>query len=318
MLRVGIVVYDGVTLLDVSGPAEVFDRAGGYRVELLSPDGGEVTASNGLRLAGTRVMDDPFTLDVLVVAGYEHLPHHELPAPLLEAVARFVPLAGRVASVCTGAFVLAALGLLDGRRATTHWRQADELAQLHPRVRVEADVLHIADGPVWTSAGITAGVDLALSMVEADLGADRAREVARELVVFLHRSGGQAQFSTSLRTPVTTHAPLRAVMEQVQADPAAPLDVEQMAAAASLSSRQLTRLFRQELDTTPARWLEQVRLDHAKQLLLEGRSVTESARLSGFGSDETLRRVFWRLLHTTPSEYREHFRTAGTGSIAPE
>lgn len=310
MLGVGIVVYDGVTLLDVSGPAEVFDRAGGYRVELLSPDGGEVRGSNGLRLAGTRAMHEPFALDVLVVAGYEHLPHRELPTPLLEAVARFVPLAERVASVCTGAFVLAALGLLDGRRATTHWRQADELAQLHPRVRVEAYVLHIADGPVWTSAGITAGVDLALSMVEEDLGAERAREVARELVVFLHRSGGQAQFSTALRTPVTTHERLRAVMDLVQADPAAPHGVESMARTASVSSRQLTRLFQRELGTTPARWLEQVRLDHAKQLLLDGHSVTDSAQLSGFGSDETLRRAFWRHLHTTPSEYREHFATS--------
>ncbi|MFZ2259827.1 MAG: helix-turn-helix domain-containing protein, partial [Luteococcus japonicus] len=158
--------------------------------------------------------------------------------------------------------------------------------------------------------GITAGVDLALSMVEEDLGAERAREVARELVVFLHRSGGQAQFSTALRTPVTTHERLRAVMDLVQADPAAPHGVESMARTASVSSRQRTRLFQRELGTTPARWLEQVRLDHAKQLLLDGHSVTDSAQLSGFGSDETLRRAFWRHLHTTPSEYREHFATS--------
>lgn len=256
MFCVGIVIFDGFTMLDATGPAEVFDRAGGYRVTLLSPDGGQVRASNGLQLTGSKAMTEAFDLDTLMVSGHEYLPHHDLPPRLLESVARFVPRARRVASVRTGAFVLAALGLLDGRRATTHWRQADELAQLHPRVRVEADVLRIADGPVWTSAGITAGVDLALSMVEEDLGAERAREVARELVVFLHRSGGQAQFSTALRTPVTTHERLRAVMDLVQADPAAPHGVESKARTASVSSRQLTRLFQRELGTTPSEYRE--------------------------------------------------------------
>jgi transcriptional regulator GlxA family with amidase domain len=214
-----------------------------------------------------------------------------------------------VASVCTGAFVLAEAGLLDGRRATTHWRRAADLARRFPRVRVEPDAIHVRDGRYVTSAGISAGIDLALALVEDDHGAGVAREVARELVVFLQRPGGQSQFSTALATPPARGDLLRTLVAAVLADPAADHSLPAMAAAAAVSPRHLARLFRAELGTTPARWVERVRLDRAQQLLLDGHSVTSAAELSGLGSDETLRRAFARHLGTTPTHYRRRFAT---------
>ncbi|WP_316525587.1 GlxA family transcriptional regulator [Kitasatospora brasiliensis] len=202
--------------------------------------------------------------------------------------------ARRVASVCSGAFVLAALGQLDGHRATTHWRHAPALARRHPLVRVEPDALHIQDGRYHTSAGISAGIDLALALVEQDYGAEAARAIARELVVFMQRPGGQSQFSTALATPPARSEVLRALTDAVLADPAADHALPTMAASAAVSTRHLTRLFQAELHTTPARWVERVRLDRARQLLLDGHSVTAAARHSGLGSDETLRHAFAR------------------------
>ncbi|MFD1211387.1 GlxA family transcriptional regulator, partial [Arthrobacter sp. GCM10027362] len=248
-------------------------------------------------------------LDTVEVAVAERLTG---PAPddeLLGTVGTLAERAGRVASVCTGAFVLAELGLLDGRRATTHWRHAGTLARRYPRVHVEPDVIHVRDGRYITSAGITAGIDLALSLVEDDHGADAARTIARELVVFMQRPGGQSQFSTALETPPARSSLLRALTAAVHADPAAGHTLSTMAAAAAFSPRHLTRLFQAELNTTPARWVERVRLDRARQLLLEGHSITAAARHSGFGSDETLRRAFARHLGTTPTEYRNRFTT---------
>jgi len=228
---------------------------------------------------------------------------------LLAAAALLAGRAQRVASVCSGAFVLAELGLLDGRRATTHWRHAETFARRYPRVKVEPDALHIRDGRYLTSAGISAGIDLALALVEDDHGADAAREAARELVVFMQRPGGQSQFSTALQTPPARGDLLGRLIASVLADPAADHSLPAMAASAAVSTRHLTRLFQTELNTTPARWVERVRLDRAQQLLLDGHSVTVAARRSGLGSDETLRRAFARHLATTPTEYRRRFAT---------
>lgn len=317
--RVAFVVFDGVTMLDVTGPSEVLHQAGRlappYELLLVSPRGGTVTTSPGIALTGTVPAAEAGPLHTLVVAGGDRLAQQPVERELLDAVGALAERAERVASVCTGAFVLAELGLLDGRRATTHWRHAGTLARRHPRVRVEPDALHVRDGRFVTSAGISAGIDLTLALVEEDHGADVARDVARELVVFMQRPGGQSQFATAPATPPAHSALLRALVADVLADPAADHGMDAMAARAAVSPRHLTRLFHAELGTTPARWLERVRLDRAQQLLIEGHSVTGAARASGLGSDETLRRVFARHLGTTPTEFRNRFTTtAGAGA----
>ncbi|MFG1816141.1 GlxA family transcriptional regulator [Kribbella sp. NPDC049174] len=312
--RVALVVYDDVTLLDVSGPLEVLHQANRdgrlYAPVLVSPHGGEVTTSSGPTLAGTVAAADAGPFDTVLVAGADHLVER-VPDELLAAVGGLADRAERVASVCTGAFVLATLGVLDGRRATTHWRHAQALARRYPAVEVEPDALHIKDGKYVTSAGISAGIDLTLALVETDHGADVAREIARELVVFMQRPGGQSQFSTAMATPPVRTDPLRAVTATVVADPAADHSLSALAAYAALSPRHLTRLFQSELHTTPGRWVERVRLDRAQQLLLDGHSITTAARLSGLGSDETLRRAFARHLNTTPTNYLRRFRATG-------
>jgi len=304
MTRVGILVFDGMTLLDLSGPAEVLSRAPGYEITLFSPTGGTVTAGNGLQVTGC-VPPVSSGLDTVIITGADALPDGWDPA-LLHACSTLAQGARRVASICTGAFLLAELGLLDGRRATTHWRNARDLARRYPRVRVEADTLHIHDGKYLTSAGITAGIDLALSLVEEDHGAAEARHIAQDMVVFMHRPGGQSQFADAAST-VVDHPILRSVVESVHADPTGAHTVTSLAESAAVSSRHLGRLFRDELGTTPAQWLEQFRLSTAQQLILDGHTITAAARNSGFGSDETLRRAFERRLHVTPTEYRARF-----------
>ncbi|MFJ9930643.1 GlxA family transcriptional regulator [Streptomyces misionensis] len=319
--RIAFLVFDGVTLLDVSGPLEVLHQAARlghpYDCTLVSPDGGDVTTSSGPVLAATTAAADAGPFDTLVIAGADHLAEAGPRPELLAAAGALAPRAARVASVCTGAFVLAALGLLDDRRATTHWRHARTLARRHPRVRVEPDALHVHDGRYLTSAGISAGIDLTLALVEDDHGPDAARAVARELVVFMQRPGGQSQFSTALATPTARGGLLRTLTAAVLADPAADHSLPAMAASAAVSTRHLTRLFRTELHTTPARWVERVRLDRAQQLLLDGHSITAAARYSGLGSDETLRRAFARHLGTTPTEYRRRFATTGEQAPRP-
>ncbi|MEU9607421.1 DJ-1/PfpI family protein [Streptomyces sp. NPDC048057] len=313
--RVTILVFDGVTMLDVTGPGEVLHQAGrigarhAYDVVLVSPGGGEVTTSSGLTLTGAMPAADADPVGTLVIAGGDRLAERPVEDELLAAADALAGRATRVASVCTGAFVLAALGLLDGRRATTHWRHVETLARRHPRVRVEPDALHVRDGRYLTSAGISAGIDLTLALVEDDHGADTAREIARELVVFMQRPGGQSQFSTAVTTPPPRSHVLRPLIAAVVADPAGEHTLPAMARAAAVSPRHLTRLFRNELHTTPARWVERARLDHARRLLLDGHGVTSAAHHSGLGSDETLRRAFARHLGTTPSEYRRRFAT---------
>ncbi|MFE9707939.1 GlxA family transcriptional regulator [Streptomyces sp. NPDC005930] len=315
--RVGFVVFDGVTMLDVSGPAEVLHQAGRlghpYELILISAHGGEVTTSTGMPLSGTVTAAEAGRIDTVLVAGGDCLAEQPVDAELLATVRAVATRATRVASVCTGAFALAGLGLLDGRRAATHWRHAGALARRHPRVRVEPDAIHVRDGRYITSAGVSAGIDLTLALVEDDHGADAARRIARELVVFLQRPGGQSQFSTAA-TPPARNDLLRVLVDSVLADPAADHGLPAMARAAAVSPRHLTRLFHTEWGTTPARWVERVRLDRAQQLLLDGHSVTSAARHSGFGSDETLRRAFDRHLGITPTAYRHRFASTGPWS----
>ena len=288
--RVGLLIFPEVTLLDVAGPSDVLREANrygaNYEVITYSLDGRPARSSAGITLSAHAAADH--------LAGA----------------------AERTASVCTGAFLLAATGRLDGRRATTHWRHAALLARRHPRVRVAPDALFVTDGPIATSAGITAGIDLLLALVEQDHGPDLAREVARALVVFMQRPGGQSQFSVPARTP-TPHRPiLRRVLDTVAADPAGEYSVPALAAAAGTSARHLNRLFRQELGTTPARYVELVRLEAAQALLDAGHTVTSAAARSGFGSDETLRRAFVHHLGIPPTTYRQRFASTAAGTEA--
>ncbi|GIJ43616.1 AraC family transcriptional regulator [Virgisporangium aliadipatigenens] len=302
----GIVAYDGMTLLDMAGPVEVLSEAGHYDVTLFSPSGGPVRTSSGVRVA----VDSPVPqrgFDTLLVPGGDGPPVRD-PA-LVRVVRDLAPTCGRIASICTGSFLLAEAGLLDGRAATTHWKYAELLRRGYPAVTVEPDAIFVRAGTVFTSAGVSAGIDLALALVEDDHGAAVAREVARSLVVFMRRPGGQSQFSARLELPTVPAGPLRLVLDAVAGDPAGPHTVASLARLARVSPRHLARLFRQETGLTPSQFVEVSRVEAAARLLLAGASVTGAARGSGFGSDETLRRAFVRRVGLTPGAYRARFAT---------
>lgn len=304
---IGILSFDGVTLLDVSGPAEVFARAGGYRIHLLSPAGGTVTTSAGVSLTETLPIAEAGGLDTVLIAGANDTDYVSRLRPYLPEISRLVESARRVASVCTGAFVLAELGLLDGRVATTHWRETAQLGQRFPEVTVEPDAIFIRDGKYVSSAGISTGIDMSLSLVEEDRGLDVAAEVARDMVI-TPRHGAERQAPDRPKVPTINHDPLRRAISQVVDDPRGRHTVTSMATAAQVSQRHLSRLVKESTGLTPARWIERVRLDVACRVLLVGESVTEAAFVSGLGSDENLRRAFRRHLGTTPSAYRERYR----------
>ena len=252
-------------------------------------------------------------VDTVLVAGGDGLIGRPIDPALVDALKTIPDRTRRLSSICTGAFILAKAGLLNGRRATTHWRHAGLLARAFPEVIVEPDAIFVRDGQVVTSAGVSAGIDLALALVEEDYGAELVRDVARSLVVYLKRAGGQSQFSALVEAAPPPQSPLRAVTDAIAEDPAADHNVKALAAKASLSTRQLTRLFKSELATTPARYVEMVRTDAARAALDAGRSVTDAAHLAGFGSAETLRRVFVTNFGVTPTAYRDRFRTTSRG-----
>ena len=307
------VVFDGMKLLDVAGPAEVFAEANrfgaSYQVVMVSVDGQDVVTSVGTRLAVSASIGSVTKADTAVVSGGDVLVGRPIDPQLVAAIADLRPRTRRMASICTGSFILAQAGLLDGRRATTHWRHAGLLSRAYPRIDVEPDAIFVRDGDIYTSAGVSAGIDLALALVEDDYGADLVRDVARSLVVYLKRAGGQSQFSALVETPPPQRSQLRVVTDAVGADPAANHTVKSLAAHASVSTRQLTRLFQSELGTTPARYVEMIRIDAARSALDAGRSVAEAARVAGFGSAETLRRVFVTQLGISPKAYRDRFKS---------
>jgi transcriptional regulator GlxA family with amidase domain len=320
--QVAILVYPGVQSLDVTGPLEVFAGAAqlielaartepGYEIRIVSADGAPLRCSSGLTLIpDLRLSDAPTELDTLIVAGGSG--HREAAADntILEWIKRTASRSRRTASVCTGAFLLARAGLLDGRRATTHWASADELARLHPQVHVDAEPIFLRDGPIWTSAGVSSGMDLALALVEEDLDREAALTIARHLVLFLRRPGNQSQFSATLAAQQPEREPLREVQRRVIEDIAAPHTVEAMAAAANMSARHFARAFRAETGLTPARYVERVRLEAARRRLEEtAEPVAALAASCGFGTAETMRRSFLRALGVGPAEYRRRFRS---------
>jgi transcriptional regulator GlxA family with amidase domain len=322
--RIGILVYPGVQSLDVTGPLEVFHGAAqlvarsgrddeGYEVAIVGRSTRPVTTSSGLRIAAdTTLPRCELPLDTLIVPGGSGRKRAEVDTELVGWLREAAASARRTASVCTGAFLLARAGLLEGRRVTTHWASAGELAREHPGVRVDAEPIFVRDGTVWTSAGVTAGMDLALAMVEEDLDRAAALTIARHLVLFLRRPGGQRQFSATLAAQQPEREPLREVQRAVVEDLAGDHTVAAMAARAHMSERHFARAFHAETGLTPARFVEAVRVEAARRRLEESAElVTAIAAACGFGTTETMRRSFVRSLGVGPAEYRSRFRGAG-------
>ena len=304
-----IVVFDGVQSLDVTGPLEVFANAGAaYGVTTASLDGRPVTTSSGLTIVpGTSLRDPGRHLDLLIVPGGEGARRRD--QALVRWIAGHARDAARVASVCTGTFLLAEAGLLRGRRVTTHWAYCAELAADYPDLTVDPDPIFITSGNVATSAGVTAGIDLALALVEEDLGRAVALAIARHLVVFLRRPGSQSQFSAQLSAQVADRAPLRDVQQWIAEHPAADLSVDTLAGRASLSPRQFARAFAAETGMPPGRYVDRARLEAARRRLEDTPSgVEETARACGYGTPEAMRRAFVRALGVSPAEYRRRFR----------
>lgn len=313
--RIGILVFDGVKLLDLAGPAEVFTEATdgevGYDVVFVSPDGSDARTSVGARVSAQFSADRAGRFDTVVIPGSDVTPVEFVTPEVVRAAETLARGARRLVSVCSGAFVLAELGVLDGRRATTHWKHTDELARRYPAVKVDPDSIWVRDDHVYSSAGVAAGVDLALALVEEDLGADTARLVAQTLLVYMQRAGGQSQFSAHLRGPSPRSTVVRAVVDLISADPSQSYSVEELARHANVSPRSLTRMFRAELEASPAEYLAFVRFGFARDKLDAGSSVTDAAMDSGYGSAESMRRAFIDRLGISPREYRQRFGTTG-------
>lgn len=311
--RVVLFAAHGVQALDVTGPAAVFAAANearpdaDYAVEVVSPDGGLVEASSGVSLGARSIAETPSAgVDTLLVAGHERAGTRKLVARrdakawVEEAAAG----ARRWGSVCSGAFPLAAWGLLAGRRAATHWAGAAELAERFPETKVDTDALYVVDGPVWTSAGVTAGIDMALAMVEADFGADLAAEIARRLVVYLRRPGGQSQFSEPLKTQCAGARSYGELIAWVKANLAGDLSVESLAARAGQSPRTFQRRFAEQTGRTPAAFVEDLRLERAKALIACDAPLQAVAGEIGYSSASQLTTAFRRRFGVAPSIWK--------------
>lgn len=315
-------VFPQFQMLDAMGPVEVFtaatrlavtggSRRPGYRVEIVAPKAGPVASSNGLAVVAEHGIGEVRgDLDTLIVAGGFGTRACAEDRDVISWVRRTAARSRRVASVCTGALLLAEAGLLDGKRATTHWAFAAELASRYPKIDVEADPIYLRDGRFYTSAGVTSGMDLALALVEEDLGREIALAAARWLVMFLKRPGGQAQFSTQLAAQAAAREPLRDlqwwVLEHLDED----LSVDALAARAGMSPRNFARTFAREVGITPARYVERARVEAARRRLEEsGAGIEDIADACGFGTAETMRRAFLRNVRVPPADYRDRFRT---------
>jgi transcriptional regulator GlxA family with amidase domain len=314
MRRVVIVAFPGVQTLDVTGPAEVFRAASlihppGYRVTVAATQTGPLATSTVSLVPDARLDQCDGRIDTLIVAGGMGARRAEEHPWLVEWIADAATRSRRVASVCTGAFLLARAGLLDGRRATTHWASCADLAARYPAVTVEPDPIFVRDGDVATSAGVTAGMDLALALVEEDVGRDVALEAARWLVVFLQRPGGQAQFSAQLAAQTADRAPLRELQAWIPDHLDEDLSVPALARRACMSERNFARAFRRETGRTPGAYVEAARVERARIALETGALPVEAiAGQAGFGTVETMRRAFRRQVGVSPIEYRTRFR----------
>lgn len=312
--RIVILAFPGALLLDIAGPAQVFWSAGGYEIVTASLAGGLVLTDTGITL-DTRPCAEAGVIDTLIIPGGTTTLDELHNAALLDWIRQTSACARRTASVCMGAFLLAAAGLLQGRRAATHWRYCDALRAQFPGVIVEDEPIFVRDGDVWSSAGVSAGIDLALALVEEDLGHAAALEVAQRLVVFLKRPGGQRQFSRALATQSADPAGRFAVLHGWISDNlSADLRVEALAERAGMSPRSFARLYAAHTGETPARAVEALRLEAAQRMLTEqpGVNIASIAQRCGFGDDERMRRAFIRAVGVPPTDYRERFGGRGT------
>ncbi len=317
-----MVCFPDVQLLDVFGPLEVLAAAGdaereagcgpGYALELVGPSVGPVVGSSRLTVMADRDWSDrPEDIDTLIVAGGTGTVAAAQDPALLEYVRWVAPRARRICSVCTGALILARAGLLVGRRVTTHWAYAEALAAAFPDMAVDPDPIYLRDGKVWTSAGVTAGMDLALALVEEDSSRDLALRVSRRMVFFMKRPGGQSQFSAQLSGQIAERDPLRELQAEIVEHPSVDHSTAAMAARVGMSPRHFARVFREEVGQPPARFVECVRVEAARRALEESaHSVDEIAGSVGFGTAETMRRAFLRQMNVGPAAYRERFRSA--------
>lgn len=313
MPRIAFVVFEGFQTMSIAA-LSVFEYANVtrgrpiYDIRTVSEHGGLVRSSTGLAVDSERF--DRATFDTVIIGGGASILEHA-PSGLLALLRRVARRARRVASICTGAFILAEAGLLDGRRATTHWLYARDLATRFPRVEVDADRIYLVDGKVWTSAGMTAGIDLALAMAEADLGAEDARAIAQKLVVYHRRAGGQSQHSALLELAPKSDA-VQSALVYAKQHLKAELSVERLARVASLSPRQFSRVFRAETGETPAKAVEQLRLESARWMLEQtSSSIEEVAQESGFADLRRMRSSFLRVFGQPPQVIRRQARAAG-------
>jgi transcriptional regulator GlxA family with amidase domain len=314
--KVALVGYPGAQSLDIVGPLEVFSMANrygdpeGYEVILASLDGGTIVCNSGLELAGSAALADlPGDLDTILVAGgTEDALRRAADERLFDWLKQRTLATRRIGSVCSGALVLAAAGVLDGRRATTHWGFCDAMRSFRPAVRLEPDAIFVADPPFYTSAGVTAGIDLCLSLVEADQGPQVALAIARNLVLFMRRPGGQTQYSAGLNVQAAATPRLRQLIADVSADPSGDLSVPELAARAAMSERTFSRVFQKETGVGPAAFVEMARVNRAKALLeTSDWPLARVAERAGFGSVEALHRAFNKRVGATPGEYRHRF-----------
>jgi transcriptional regulator GlxA family with amidase domain len=314
---VEILAFPATQLLDVCGPLQVFASANQaaaergekppYEARVIAASGSAVTTSAGLGLVAAPLPAAAAAVDTLLVAGGPGVHEAAGDARLVDWLRGHARHARRVASVCTGAFLLGAAGLLDGRRAATHWRWCAELARRFPAAQVEPDPIFVRDGTVWSSAGVTAGIDLALALIEEDLGRATALELARRLVVFLKRPGGQAQFSVALSLQQSGDR-FEALHRWMERNLAGDLSLAALSRQAGMSERSFSRHYAEATGLTPARAVERLRVEAASRLLSDtGLPAKRVAERCGFGSEETLRRSFLRLLAVTPQEYRARF-----------
>src|SRR5262245_15098784 len=316
-------------LLDIAGPLQMFAGANdaighrAYWLEIAAPEVGPFATSSGVQLLADLSFKQVSrtklsrTHTLMAVGGSPGVPVQLERGAITEIVANAIGRVPRIASVCSGAFFLAAAGVLDGRRATTHWSVVEDLQRFRPAVKVDGDAIHIEDQGIWTSAGVTAGMDLALAMIEADHGRGIALAVARRHVVFRIRPGGQSQFSAELAAQSASNPKLQRVAEKVAQGPARIWRAQELAHEAGVSARSLTRLFRSSLDVSPADFVERVRVDLARRRLLQtGHSIERVAFESGFGSLRRMDRAFARLVGTSPTQFRARFKSTGGRNVS--
>jgi transcriptional regulator GlxA family with amidase domain len=311
-----VLAMPGVQMLDVSGPLDVFAEANRqqgreiYRPLVIGTSRGPIVSSSGVRLLPDRVIgaDADDDIDTLLVAGTPEADSMIYPAKLVAWLAEASRRSRRYGSVCSGALLLARTGLLDGRHVTTHWAVADHLASKYPKIFVDRDAIHVRDGRARTAAGVTAGMDLALALVEEDLGRDVATRVAGQLVMYFKRPGGQMQFSRAGHAAPVGRSALQEIQRWIAANPAVHHDVASLAKRMDLSPRHFARLFRAEVGMTPASWVEAARIAAARALLEQGRgALKQVAASSGFTDANTFRRAFTRHAGVSPAEYRKRY-----------